>query len=272
MRAALSMFDRWREFRKVTVFGSARTPVDSPLYALAHEFSSVMAGHGWMTITGGGPGIMEASSAGAGRAAALGVNIELPFEHGTNPYVDLETMHVAMSHFFSRKFIMTRDAHAFVAFPGGVGTMDELFEILTLLFTGKTDPAPVVLIDVPDGTFWQRWSTFMDESVIGEGYLSGGDQIAYVVCDTVDAAVAEILHFHANFVAYDLRGGWAHLTVRTAPTTEQAAALGDLAPGLTCEPGEHGVVLRFRFEGRSYARLRHVINCANDWVDPPPTR
>ena len=108
---------------------------------------------------------MEASSHGRGqRANTLGVNIKLPFEQNANAYIDAETKLVTMKYFFTRKVALTRPSIAFVVLPGGLGTMDELFEILTLLDTGKTTPAPVVLLDTPDGKFWTQWMTFVDEA------------------------------------------------------------------------------------------------------------
>ena len=135
---ASTLFAAWRDKAKVTVFGSARTKADDPLYEMARAFGEATAARGWMTVSGAGPGIMEASAKGSGKDNTLGVNIELPFEQGANEFIDVDEMHVAMKFFFTRKVAMTRASHAFVAFPGGVGTMDELFEILTLVHTGKT--------------------------------------------------------------------------------------------------------------------------------------
>ena len=252
--------------KKVTIFGSARTPQDHPLSVLAAEVAAALVAKGWMVITGAGPGIMEAASRGAGREATIGVNIELPFEHGTNPYVDLDKNHVAMTHFFTRKVVMTRSSEAFIALPGGVGTMDEIFEVLTLLYTGKTDPAPVLLLDTPGETFWNRWSAFMQESIIDEGYLSPGDAVAYVHCQSVEAAIAEVARFYRNYVSYELRDGVASVTLRQGPTAEQAAALGGLVDDLVVNDGATPLI-QFAFEGRSYAQLRRVIELANTWLD-----
>ena len=139
------LFAPWRSRAKVTVFGSARTSPDNPLFVMARELSAAMTQRGWMTITGAGGGIMEASSEGAGRENTLGVNFKLPFEQGSNPFIDVENNLVSMKYFFTRKVAMTRESQAFVAFPGGLGTLDEAFEILTLLHTGKTDPATAPL-------------------------------------------------------------------------------------------------------------------------------
>jgi uncharacterized protein (TIGR00730 family) len=210
---------------------------------------------------------MEASSKGAGRDKTIGVNIELPFEHGTNAYVDVEHRHIATSYFFTRKVIMTRSSQAFVAFPGGVGTMDELFEILTLLHTGKTDPVPVVLVDRPGGTFWTAWRDFMAEEVVAQGYLTPGDEVTYFLCDNVAAAVDEITSFYRNYLGCVTGQGRALVDVRYAPTEVEFARLAENFAHLsfTVGTGAHGATVGFDFNGRSYATLRRVINEVNSW-------
>ncbi len=265
--AGSRLFDPFRQTPKATVFGSARTAQESTLYQLAHALSAELAARGWLTVTGAGPGIMEASSKGAGRDMAIGVNIELPFEHGTNAFVDVEHRHIATSFFFTRKVIMTRASQAFVAFPGGVGTMDELFEILTLLHTGKTDPVPVVLVDEPGGTFWRAWRDFMTHEVLAGGYLSPGDDVSYFLCDAVDDAVREITDFYRNYLGCVTGHGEALVDVRVAPSPEEFAQLSSrFAPlDFTVSEGSRGTTVRFDFNGRSYATLRRVINEVNTW-------
>ena len=266
LRNGLALMERHPGAKKVTIFGSARTPQDHPLSVLAAEVASALVAQEWMVITGAGPGIMEAASRGAGREATIGVNIELPFEHGTNPYVDLDTNHVAMTHFFTRKVVMTRSSQAFIALPGGVGTMDEIFEVLTLLYTGKTDPAPVLLLDTPGETFWARWSSFMQESIIDEGYLSPGDAAAYVHCQSVEDAISEINRFFRNYVSYDWNDAVATVSLRCGPSEDQAEELRTLVEELVVTPGATPSI-QFAFEGRSYAHLRRVIDVANAWID-----
>lgn len=259
-----ALFARFAAAPKATVFGSARTPSSSGLYTLAHDLSAALAREGWMSVTGAGPGIMEAASKGAGREATIGVNIELPFEHGTNEFVDLERLHIATSFFFTRKVLMTRSAQAFVAFPGGVGTMDELFEVLTLLHTGKTDPVPVVLVDEPGGTFWRAWSDFMTTQVIETGYLSAGDDISYRLVTSVEEALEEILGFHRNFLHARTDGGEARLVVRRALDAAHLARLTErLGRDVTQSEGAEGATVRFAYNGRSYALLRAAIDVVN---------
>ena len=225
---ASSLFAPWRERPKVTVFGSARTTPSNPLYAMARSLSAMMTERGWMTITGAGGGIMEASSEGAGRENTLGVNIKLPFEQGANPFIDVENNLVSMKYFFTRKVAMTRESRAFVAFPGGLGTLDEAFEILTLLHTGKTDPAPVVLVDRPGGTFWEKWLQFINDEVIGGEYIGASDMCLVHLSHDVDAAVQEIERFYSNYISTTIAEGRAAVVVRQLPTSEQLEDLAGL--------------------------------------------
>lgn len=261
------LFAAWRDRPKFTVFGSARTSPDSVLYEMARELSSDMAARGWMTVSGAGPGIMAASSKGAGKEWTLGINIELPFEHGANEFIDVEQMHVAMKFFFTRKVAMTRASRAFVAFPGGVGTMDELFEILTLVHTGKTDPAPIVLVDEPGGRFWSQWLTFMDESIIASGYLDAVDKRLFVICHSVAEVIDELEHFYSNFETFTKTEKGASLRLRQVPNREQFERLTSDYPMFSSNGGfrigDEGQLL-FDFDGRDYVSLRRLIDDLND--------
>lgn len=261
------LFAAWRDRPKLTVFGSARTSPHSPLYEMARELSGDMAARGWMTVSGAGPGIMEASSKGAGKESTLGINIELPFEHGANEFIDVEQMHVAMKFFFTRKVAMTRASRAFVAFPGGVGTMDELFEILTLVHTGKTDPAPIVLVDEPGGRFWSQWLRFVDESIIGGGYLDAVDKRLFVICHSVAEVIDELEHFYSNFEAFTKTEKGASLRLRRVPNGGELARLTADYPMFSSSggfrTGEDGELF-FDFDGRDYVSLRRLIDDLND--------
>lgn len=265
---ASTMFSSWRDVPKLAVFGSARTSPDNTLYEMARELGAVMAERGWMIVSGAGPGIMEASAKGAGREHTLGVNIELPFEQFANPYIDAETMLVAMQYFFTRKVAMTRPSNAFAIFPGGLGTMDEAFEVLTLLHTGKTSPAPVVLLDTPEGTFWTRWMDFVEHAIIAGHYIDDRDMCLVRVCATVVEAVAEIEHFFSNFQSVDVRGDRATLKVRRTPTEAQLGELAQVVPRFAHGTGyalddEH--TISFNFDGRNYVNLRLLIDHINEW-------
>lgn len=263
---AAELFGRFEQRKKLAVFGSARTAPDSPLYLMAQEFSESMAQRGWMTVSGAGPGIMEASSKGAGLDNTLGVNIDLPFEQGSNPYIDVESRLVAMKYFFTRKVAMTRPANAFVIFPGGLGTMDEVFEVLTLLHTGKTTPAPVVLMDTPGGTFWRRWRAFLDDEVVGADYVDVDGVNLSRIFDRVSEGVAEIERFYSNYQGFALVGSRATLRLARAPSDAQLDLLRvqfssfDSGAGITVGSGPS---LGFDFDGRHYASLRQLIDVVN---------
>jgi uncharacterized protein (TIGR00730 family) len=264
---ASTLFAAWRDKAKVTVFGSARTKADDPLYEMARAFGEATAARGWMTVSGAGPGIMEASAKGSGKDNTLGVNIELPFEQGANEFIDVDEMHVAMKFFFTRKVAMTRASHAFVAFPGGVGTMDELFEILTLVHTGKTNPAPIVLVETPDGTFWERWCDFV-AVLVEDGYIDELDTGLFTVCTSVSGAIEEIERFYRNYRSLAVEPGRAHLHLHQAPGDEQLARLATNFPTFSCNKGfaVDGDVLSFDFDGRNYVKLRRLIDDVNSWV------
>ena len=267
---ASTMFAKWRDRKKLAVFGSARTSSDHPLFEMARHLSAAMAERGWMTVTGAGPGIMEASAMGAGKEMTLGVNIDLPFEQFANPYIDAETMLVAMQYFFTRKVAMTRPSNAFAVFPGGLGTMDETFEVLTLLHTGKTPPAPIVLLDTPDGTFWEQWLTFINSALKAGGYIGDADTALVRICHSVERAVEEIERFYTNYEHFTLRDARATVQLRAMPTERQLEELEVLAPTLGALSGfslEGTNELRFDFDGRDYVNLRQVIDVINSWLD-----
>jgi len=267
---ASTMFSKWRDHPKLAVFGSARTKPGNPLFEMARQLSAVMAQRGWMTVSGAGPGIMEASAMGAGKEMTLGVNIELPFEQFANPYIDAETMLVAMQYFFTRKVAMTRPSNAFAVFPGGLGTMDEAFEVLTLLHTGKSTPAPVVLIDTPDGTFWQEWMAFIESAIAGGDYIGENDMVLVRTCRSVDEAVAEIEHFYSNYRSFTVADSRAVVKIRRAPSAIQLATLETRIPSFG--KGQDYVLedpqtLTFGFDGRNYVNLRRLIDEINSWTD-----
>jgi hypothetical protein len=265
---ASTLFSQWRDVPKLAIFGSARTDVEHPLYEMARDLGATMAQRGWMIISGAGPGIMEASAKGAGREHTLGVNIELPFEQFSNPYINAESMLVAMQYFFTRKVAMTRPSNAFAIFPGGLGTMDETFEVLTLLHTGKTSPAPVVLVDTPEGIFWRLWMNFVDHAVIAEHYIDENDMCLVRICTSVEEAADEIDHFFSNYVRFDVRGDRGLITVRRPPSAEQLGDLALVVPRFAQGLGykmEDDTTISFAFDGRNYVNLRLLINQINEW-------
>lgn len=224
MREAFALFRPYADKRKVTVFGSARTQMDDPLYDLTRELTRALAAEDWMVVTGAGPGIMQAAAEGAGSAMSLGVSIRLPFEEKPNDIV-ADSPRVEMKYFFTRKLMLVKESSGFVCLPGGFGTMDEMFELLTLQQTGKAEPQPIVLLDRPGGTFWAGLEQYVHEHMVPAGVISPDDFERVLVTDSVDAAVAEITGFWRNYVSMRWVGSELVLRMRQAPTDAQLADL-----------------------------------------------
>lgn len=227
MRAAFQLFSRYRGVPKVTVFGSARTQQDTVLYRQASGVAAALAERGWMVVTGAGPGIMQAAAEGAGAEQSLGVSIRLPFEEKPNAVIAEGRNNVAMKYFFTRKLMLVKESHGFVCVPGGFGTLDELFELLTLQQTGKAEPMPVVLLDEPGGTFWQGLQRFADEQLIPSGVISPDDFDRVLLTDSVDAAAEEITGFWRNYHSLRWVGSRLVVRLRAEPTDDEVAALND---------------------------------------------
>ena len=199
LRYAAKVFAPYRGFRKVVVFGSARTPPEAPDFRVAEEFARAMVAQKYMVITGGGDGIMGAAQRGAGRENSFGLNIRLPFEQQANAIIEGDPKLINFNYFFTRKLNFVKETHAFALFPGGFGTMNETFEILTLMQTGKARIIPVVMLEAPGGNYWQTWMQFMTDHLSKFGFLSPEDLSFFTIMGTVDEAVAEILHFYAVY-------------------------------------------------------------------------
>src|SRR6266704_179719 len=199
LRYALSVFARYRDVRKVTVFGSARAHASHPAYGLAKAFAQRMVQAGFMVITGGGDGFMHAAQEGAGRENSFGLNILLPFEQTANAVIANDPKLVYFKYYFTRKLIFVKETDAFALFPGGFGTHDEGFEALTLLQTGKSVPMPVVFVDAPGGTYWRDWYDFIQRHMLGQGLISPIDLHLFKVTDDLDEAVSEITTFYRNY-------------------------------------------------------------------------
>lgn len=199
MRFSSKVFAPYRHVRKVSVFGSARTQPDEPVYEMAHLFGKKLAEAGYMVITGGGSGIMQAINEGAGPEYSFGVNIRLPFEQKPNPVIEGNPRLIVYKYFFNRKVAFLKEASAIALFPGGFGTLDEAMETLTLLQTGKRDPIPLVLVDEPGGTYWSRWIQFFEEELMAQGYITASDFYLFERVDSVDAAVERIDHFYRHY-------------------------------------------------------------------------
>jgi len=225
MREAFRLFAAYRGRRKVTIFGSARVRGDSAEYEQARAIAAELAAHGWMIVTGAGPGIMAAGMEGAGRDQSIGVSIRLPFEQDANPVIAHDEKLVSMKYFFTRKLMLIKESAAFLCLPGGFGTLDEMFELLTLSQTGKQEPVPIVLLDVPGGTFWESAQTFIKEQLVSRGLVDPTDLALFRVTDNVAVAVDEITGFYANYDSMRYVGDVLVLRLHVAPSD---AELGDL--------------------------------------------
>ena len=199
MRYAAKVFSAYRGFRKVCVFGSARTPPSEAQYAVAEEFAREMVAQNYMVITGGGDGIMGAAQKGAGREHGFGLNIRLPFEQRANPIIEGDPKLINFNYFFTRKLNFVKETHAFALFPGGFGTMDEGFEVLTLMQTGKARIIPVVLLDRPGGSYWETWMKFLTEHLLKFGYIGLEDFHFFKIMPNVTEAVREIVNFYSVY-------------------------------------------------------------------------
>jgi uncharacterized protein (TIGR00730 family) len=196
MRNAAKVFAPFRHLRKVAIFGSARTPIGSPEYEVAKDFAREMVKHNFMVITGGGDGIMGATQRGAGRAHSFGLNIRLPSEQRANEIIEGDPKLITLNYFFTRKLNFVKEAHAFALFPGGFGTLDEAFEVLTLMQTGKSRIIPVALLDWPRGNYWEVWIKFITDHLLKAGLISEEDFSFFKITRHVREAVREILHFY----------------------------------------------------------------------------
>jgi uncharacterized protein (TIGR00730 family) len=279
MRHAFHVFAPYRAARKVAIFGSARTQPEDPLYVQTRELAAAMAALDWMVVTGAGPGIMEAGIEGAGADNAFGVSILLPFETTTSQFIADDPKLINFRYFFTRKLEFIKESDAFVLLPGGYGTLDEAFELLTLLQTGKAQPAPVIMLDVPGGTYWEHWGAFVARELERPGYVSPHDDNLFCVTDSIETAVDEILGFYANYHSQRFVKGRLVLRVQHAPSADELAALNrDFADiivrgeietiGPTPEEiadDDHVDLARvaFRFNRHGWNRLRMLIDRLN---------
>jgi uncharacterized protein (TIGR00730 family) len=281
MRYGFKLFSHYRHFRKVSVFGSARTLPHEPAYLQAEEFSRRITEKGFMVITGAGEGIMRGAQGGAGRDQSFGMNINLPFEQTANKFIENDPKLMTFKYFFTRKLFFIKEADAVVLFPGGFGTHDEGFEALTLVQTGKSDPFPVVFLDAPGGTFWKVWESHLHDELLRTNLISKEDLSLFKVTDSAAAAVEEITRFYANY--HSIRYVRDLLVIRiTRPAEEpmlkrlNAEFSDTLASGkieavvaLPEEANEPEIRelprLLMHFNRRNFGRLRQLIDAINQY-------
>ncbi len=282
MRDAYAMFAPYKDRRKVAIFGSARTNADDPLYGLTRRLAKTLADRGWMAVTGAGPGIMQAGMEGAGRENSIGVSIRLPFETGANSIIAGDAKHVSMKYFFTRKLMLIKESQGFVCLPGGFGTLDEMFELLTLTQTGKGVPVPIVLLDAPGDPYWEGVDTFVREQLIARGLVSATDVGLYTITNSCDVAAHIIDDFYANYDSVRYVGNHLVVRMRQGPDATQLAELnerfGHLVASGTIERAEPFKIERrdddrveldrisFVFAKRGYSDLVAMIRVINGYV------
>lgn len=235
MSRAFTMFAPYRDVRKVSIFGSARTTPDSPIYALTAATAKALADHHFMVVTGAGPGIMEAGMVGAGRENSIGVSIRLPFESGANSVIAGDDKYVSMRYFFTRKLMLVKESHAFLCMPGGFGTLDETFELLTLAQTAKSVPVPIVFLEVPGQPFWTPLMKALEPLLLDHGLISSSDTSLYTITDNIDDAVNEITRFYANYDSIRFVNDILYIRIQRAIPDEQFLEIASLFSSLTAD-------------------------------------
>jgi uncharacterized protein (TIGR00730 family) len=283
MREAFKMFAPFRDIPKVTIFGSARTQMADPLYMQARDVAAKLAEAGWMVVTGAGPGIMQAGMEGAGRDKSIGVSIRLPFEQGANPVIAGDVKYVSMKYFFTRKLMLIKESKGFVCLPGGFGTLDETFELLTLTQTGKGLPVPIVFLDTPGDPYWETVHDFVGRQLVERGLVAAADTELYLVTDDSQAAVDEVLGFYRNYDSIRYVGHLAVMRMKQGPTDAQLAMLNERF-GNVCSSA--GIVratpfeperkendrldlarISFTLANHSSGVLRELLDTVNSFVD-----
>lgn len=279
MRHAFNVFAPYRHTRKVTMFGSARTAKEAPQYDSAREFAVRMAALGWMVVTGAGPGIMEAGHEGATAAQSIGVNIILPWEAKPNPVIADDPKLINFKYFFTRKLMFIKESDAFVLLPGGFGTLDETFELLTLVQTGKSDMHPIVMLDAPGGDYWRSFEGFLRAELLARGFVDEHDFSLYLITDSVEHAVGEIERFYRVYHSERYVGGKLVLRLNKEPSDDVVASLNEEFAGFLelplqrvhasdAEVRDDDVPdlprLALRFDRAHTGRFRQLIDRLND--------
>ncbi len=279
MRYAAKVFSRYREFRKVCVFGSARTLPTAPAFQVAEEFARLIVAEHYQVITGGGDGIMGAAQKGAGRANSFGLNIRLPFEQRANETIYGDPKLINFNYFFTRKLNFVKETHALALFPGGFGTMDEGFEVLTLMQTGKARIIPVVLVDAPNGTYWETWMKFLTDHLFKLGLIGADDFHFFKIVHNAREAVQEIVHFYSVYHSARWVGDQLVIRLNRTISADAVGALntkfkdilrtGEIVPGtaLRQEKNEPSIAALPRLilspHRRSFGRFRQLIDSIN---------
>ncbi len=276
---AFKVFKGYKSYRKVGIFGSARTVPQDPAYEVARHFAAAMAAKNWMVITGAGPGIMAAGHEGAGAERSFGAAIRLPMESEPNLFIEGDAKLINFKYFFTRKVTFLKESDAFALLPGGFGTLDEAFELLTLMQTGKSDVKPIILLEEPGGTYWTEWLRFVQERLLERGLVSKEDLLMVKRTDTVEQAVQEIVRFYSNYQSQRYVDGRLVLRLLRLPPREGLEKLALSFADIMREPGlqpveasareiDDGDALELRrlaleFSQTSFGRLRQLVDALN---------
>ncbi|MDO8614897.1 MAG: LOG family protein [Dehalococcoidia bacterium] len=276
---SFKVFKGYRNFRKVTIFGSARTVPEDPVYDYTRRFAKAIAERNWMVITGAGPGIMAAGHEGAGAERSFGAAIRLPLESEPNMFIEGDAKLINFKYFFTRKVTFLKESDGFALFPGGFGTLDEAFELLTLMQTGKTDLHPIVLLEPPGGTYWADWLEFINHHLVARELVSREDLFLMRRCETIEAAVEEIVSFHRNYQSQRYVDGTLVLRLLRLPPAAEldrlALEFADIlkTPSLQPVPPSAAEVagndalgcvrLALEFNQSSFGRLRQLVDELN---------
>jgi uncharacterized protein (TIGR00730 family) len=290
LRYAYKVFAPYRAVRKVTVFGSARTAISEEAAVTARDFGQRMVQEGWMVVTGAGAGIMGAAQEGAGGEQSFGLNIRLPFEQEANPWIASDPKLITFKYFFTRKLFLVKEASAVVLFPGGFGTMDECFELLTLMQTGKSAIVPVVLVETGPKPYWRIWDRFVQGTLVDRRLIDGGDTAFYRIVDGAEEAVRQITDFYRIFQSSRIVGDNLVFRLTRALSDEELGEVRrqfedilkgplDQSPGpVPQELNECPELPRLivPFNRSTYSRLRRLIDHINgiggpDVAPNPPT-
>ncbi len=281
MRFTSKVFASYRNVRKVTVFGSARIQPGDPVYGMAKLVGKKLAETGYMVITGGGSGIMQAVNEGAGPEHSFGVNIRLPFEQKPNPVIERNPRLIMYKYFFNRKVAFLKEADAVALFPGGFGTLDEAMETLTLVQTGKRNPMPIVLVDDPECSYWPDLIKLFEEQFLASNYISPSDFALFERVCSVDDAVEKIQHFYRRYHSMRYVRGQLVIRLTSQLTLDDIQKLTDqfhdiILPGgrivasgaLEAEIDDTDVIhlprLVIDFNRKDFGRLRSLIDSIND--------
>ncbi len=279
LRYSFKIFAPYRQVKKAVIFGSARSKPSSAEYKMAEDFARKITGKGYMVVTGGGPGVMEAGNKGANMGMEFALNIRLPYEQKPNPFIYEKQKIISFKYFFTRKLIFIKETDATVLLPGGFGTNDEGFEMLTLIQTGKSKPRPIVMMEPEGSTYWKSWKRFVNSELLRNGYIDKEDLSLFRIVNSVDEAIKYIDEFYRVYHSIRYVSGRTVLRLKRKISDKTLAAINrkfkgiltegeiKLSPPLReeMEKGEYPLLPRLvmYFDFRSYGRLTDMIHFIN---------